>query len=248
MAEELTIAVAQPRLTTGELAANAGRHAEAVIAAGARIVVFPELSLTGYDLSADLVDPSDTRLSPIEVACARTRTLALVGAPVAGMGDDGPSIAMLAIGPAGDDQRARPRVVYRKSHLGEAEAQRFAAGVGPAVIEVDGWRVGLGICKDTGMAEHVEGVAELGVDLYVAGLVDHPEALPEQERRAQWIGRATGAPVAFASHAGPTGEGYDPTAGGSAIWSAGGQRLASAADAPGAIVTATLGVTRSASK
>ena len=48
---ELTVAVAQPATVTGDLAANALRHAEAVVSSGARLVVFPELSLTGYDLA-----------------------------------------------------------------------------------------------------------------------------------------------------------------------------------------------------
>ena len=238
MAGELTVAVVQPVVRTGDLAANAARHAEAVVATGARLVVFPELSLTGYDLDAPLVDPDDQRLSMLAITCARTRTLALVGAPVDG--PDGPHIATIAVGPAGDDQRARPRIAYRKTHLGDAESQRFAPGDGPTVLDVDGWRVGLGICKDTGMAEHVEALAELGIDLYVAGIVHAPDELAEQERRAQWIGRATGAPVAFASFAGPTGEGYDTTAAESAIWAADGTRLASAGPAPGAIATATL--------
>lgn len=239
MADELTVGVAQPVVQTADLAANAARHAEAVVAAGVRVLVFPELSLTGYDLTAPAVDLADTRLSPLDVACARTGTLALVGAPVQGPGGE-LHIAIVAVGAAGDDQRARPRVVYRKAHLGDAERERFAPGDGPAVIAVDGWRVGLGICKDTGMAEHVEGIAALGIDLYVAGLVDHAVDQPEQDRRAQWIARATGAPVALASFAGPTAGGYDETAAESSIWSAGGERLATAGAAPGSLATATL--------
>lgn len=238
MAEQLTVAAAQPAVVTGDLAANAGRHAEAVVAAGARVVVFPELSLTGYDLDAPPVDLADTRLSPIEVACARTNTLALVGAPVDGPG--GPHIAAIAIGPASDDQRARARVVYRKTHLGDAEAERFRPGTGPSLIEVDGWRVAIGICKDTGIAEHVGAVADLAPDLYVAGLVDHPHEVAEQERRARGIAATTGAAVAFASFAGATSGGYTQTAGCSSIWSAAGRRLALADTRPGAIVSATL--------
>ena len=86
--------------------------------------------------------------------------------------------------------------------------------------------VGLGICKDTGVARHVSDTAALALDLYVAGLVHLPEELDEQEARAQRITRACDSYVAFTSFAGPTGGGYDATAGHSAICSADGTALA----------------------
>ncbi|HTU05642.1 MAG TPA: nitrilase-related carbon-nitrogen hydrolase [Trebonia sp.] len=49
--EPLNIAVAQPQCAAGDVAGNAARHALLVRAAGARVVVFPELSLTGYELA-----------------------------------------------------------------------------------------------------------------------------------------------------------------------------------------------------
>ncbi len=111
------------------------------------------------------------------------------------------------------------QVVYRKTWLGGAEADQFAAGDGPTVLELDGWRVGLGICKGTGAAQHTAGTAALSIDAYVAGLVHRPEELPEQEARAVVIARTCKAFVVFSSFAGPTGHGYSETAGSSAIWS-----------------------------
>jgi hypothetical protein len=34
-------------------------------------------------------------------------------------------------------------------------------------LEIDGWRVGQGICKDTTIDEHVADTAALGVDVYL---------------------------------------------------------------------------------
>ena len=51
---------------------------------------------------------------------------------------------------------------------------------------------------------------------------------------------ASAAPVAFASFAGPTGAGYDRTAGNSAIYAADGSVIAAAGGAPGELVTATV--------
>src|SRR4030088_3204692 len=96
MRKPLTIAVDQPPCVSYDVAANAETHAAAIRAAGARVVVFPEMSLTGYELDAPAITADDPRLSPIVDACAETGSLALVGAPV--QGEAGRShIAMLAI-------------------------------------------------------------------------------------------------------------------------------------------------------
>jgi predicted amidohydrolase len=87
----------------------------------------------------------------------------------------------------------------------------------------------------------VEDVAALGVDLYVAGLVHAPDELDEQDARGRRIAAATGAHVGFASFAGPTGEGYDATAGSSTIWSPDGEVLARAGVRPGEPAVATVG-------
>jgi predicted amidohydrolase len=226
----LTIAVAQPRCTSKDVRANALEHAAAIRRAGARLVVFPELSLTGYELDADPVVVEDAALSPIVEACAETGAVALVGAPVAG--DDGSNhIATLRVDGVG------VQVAYRKQYLGGDEPARFARGDRPVAIDVDGWRVGLGICKDTGVAAHVADVAALGVDVYAAGLVHLPDELAEQEERAATIARACHAYVAFASFAGATGGGYDRTAGVSSIWSADGTPLVRAGVDPGEVAT-----------
>ena len=197
-------------------------------------MVFPELSLTGYELDADPVAVDDPALDPLVAACAETRSVALVGAPVE---EDG-SRFIASFRVDGDGVS----IAYRKSHLGGDEVASFAAGDGPTVLELDDWRIGLGICKDTGVVEHTAGTAALGVDLYAAGLVHLPEELEEQDARGQRIASACGSYVVFASFAGPTGGGYDATAGTSTIWASGGTVLARATSAPGEIARAELGV------
>lgn len=108
------------------------------------------------------------------------------------------------------------------------------------MLEVDGWRLGLGICKDTGAAQHVAATATLGVDAYLAGLVHLPQELPEQEARAVVLARACRAYVVFASFAGSTGGGYASTAGCSAVYSPEGIAIAHAGPAVGGIARASL--------
>jgi predicted amidohydrolase len=226
----LSVAVAQPPCVAFDVTANARAHADAVYAAGARVVVFPELSLTGYELTAPALDPADDRLRPLVVACAETGSVALVGAPVAGR-----YIAKLAVTGSG------PRVIYTKLYLGGAEPTRFRAGDEPAVLDVDGWRLGLAICRDAGVPEHAAATTALGCDAYVVGSAKHPDEVAVQDERARTVATTYGVWVAVASFAGPTGSGeYAPAAGCSGIWRPDGTLAARAGAGAGEVVRAAL--------
>ncbi|WP_445942423.1 nitrilase-related carbon-nitrogen hydrolase [Pseudonocardia sp. T1-2H] len=95
MPEPLPIAAAQPRIEPHDVEANALAHAAAVRESGARVVVFPELSLTGYELDAAVITTDDPRLAPLVDACAETGSIALAGAPL-----PGDHIAILAVAAA----------------------------------------------------------------------------------------------------------------------------------------------------
>jgi predicted amidohydrolase len=225
--------VAQPGTIRCDLATNVTEHATAVLAADARVVVFPELSLTGYELDAPVVSPSDHRLAPLIDTCRETGSVALAGAPARGWsGQD--HIAMLAVDGAG------ARVVYEKRWLGGAETERFTPGARPAVIEIDGWRLGLAICKDTGVAQHAADTAALGIDVYLAGVLELEDDCGVQPERARTIARDHSVWVAIASFAGATGGGYDDAAGRSAIWRPDGSVAAAAGRDTGEIARAVL--------
>jgi predicted amidohydrolase len=229
----LIIAVAQPMCLPCDVAANAVTHAASVRSAGARVIVFPELSLTGYEFDAPPITVEDPRLEPLVEACVETRTLALAGAPVGGEAGT-VHIAMLAIDATG------VRVAYRKMWLGGAEPDRFTPGLEPAVIEVDGWQLGLAICKDTGVPQHAADTAALGIDAYVAGVLEAAEDAAIVEERARRVAADHRVWVAIASFAGSTGGGYERAAGGSGIWTADGVAVAEAGPEVGAIAKGTL--------
>jgi predicted amidohydrolase len=209
--EPLVLAVAQPGCTPYDVAA---------------------MSLTGYELDAPTLVPDDGRLAPLVAACAATGTLALAGAPVAGA--TGPHIALLAVEAGG------ARVAYRKLWLGGREPERFVPGPGPVVLDVDGWRLGLAICKDTGVPQHAAGTAALGADAYVAGVLEHERDAAVPAERARRVAADHRVWVAVASFAGGTGGGFDRAAGGSGIWSPDGVELARAGAGVGAVLAVTL--------
>lgn len=217
--QQLKLAVVQPEIKSHNLWHNVTSHVAAIRRAEAQVVVFPELSLTGYELDATPVDLSDERLEPLLMACGEANCVALTGAPITQDGVD--YIAMVAI------TSREIFTAYRKVNLGDAESKRFSPGSGPELLEVDGWRLGLAICKDTGVVEHAAQTAALGIDAYVAGTVKHSHESDLQWDRAQRAAIAHEVWVAVSSFAGPTGGGFMSTAGRSAIWSPDGRMIAS---------------------
>lgn len=241
MRQPLTVAVAQPDCVPYQVAANAASHAAAIRSAGARVVIFPELSLTGYLLDAEAVTVTDARLAPVIEACAGTGALALIGAPVQGEAgaeagaDAGPAyIAMLAVDAGGAS------VAYRKVSVDVSESHRFAPGGGPAALEVDGWRLGLAICRDTGIPQHAADTAALGIDAYLAGTLMAAGEVERQDERGRRIATDHHVWVAMASFAGSTGGGFTRAAGCSAVWSPEGAVITRAGPDVGAVARATL--------
>ena len=234
MRGSLTVAVAQPACADLDVALNAGRQAEVVRRAGARLVVFPELSLTGYDLAAPPVAVDDPRLDPIRAACGSAGAIALVGAPV--REDDGREyIATLAV--TGESTT----VAYRKMHLHGEEVLRFAPGEKPAVLEIDGWRLGLAICFDAAVPQHAADTAALTIDAYVAGTLygAGPESAARRDGHMRDRAVAHGVWVVLSTAAGPSGE-YRETSGGSGVWAPDGDVFIQAGTEPDAVATATL--------
>ncbi len=232
----LRLAVAQPECVAREVAANARAHAALVRrAADARVVLFPEMSLTGYELDAPPLSPDDPRLAPLIEACPETGAVALAGAPVApARSASGKHIGVLAVDGSG------ARVAYRKMFVGGAEPEHMAPGTEPAVIEVDGVRLGLAVCKDTGVPEQAARTAAFGIDAYLAGVLDHADELHVQDERARRIAAGHNVWVAFASFAAPTGFGYHDAGGRSRIWSPDGRVVAAAGPRPGDLAIHTL--------
>ena len=234
MPSALTLAVAQPISVLGDVAANVTEHARMVGDVDARLILFPELSLTGYGMDAPAVDPGDPALGQLVDACALAGSVALVGAPTRSTDGDQPRISMLRVGGAGVE------VVYDKMNLGGQEPAHFEPGEGPGVIEVDGWRLGLAICKDNGVPEHAEVTVTGGIDAYLAGVCESAVDRTVQPRRAAAVVERHGVWVAYASFAGPTGGGFADTAGRSAIVDPTGAVRLQLGKAPGQIGVTTL--------
>ncbi|MFD8480268.1 carbon-nitrogen hydrolase family protein [Kitasatospora sp. NPDC059673] len=234
METSLAVAAVQPGWVGADVLANAELHAQAIVRADARLVVFPELSLTGYDLDAPSLSPDDSRLRPIAEACREADAMALVGAPVRDV-DGREYIATLAV--TGDSVT----LAYRKMWLHGAEFDRFTPGEKPTVLTIDGWRLGLAICYDAAVPQHAADTAALGIDAYVASTLYGPGPDSQARRDSHMRERATahGVWVVLATAAGLSGS-FGRTSGGSGVWTPTGEIAAQAGPDPDQAVAFTL--------
>ena len=141
--EALHIAAVQCVEHPGDLAGTAAEHGRQIAEAadaGADVVLFPELSLTGYepeliDLHRISIPVNSPLLDPISTSCRQRRVHALVGAPT-GTGPL-PQIGVLHV-----DPRGTVRFAYAKQHLQVGEVGIFSGGSSGAMIDVNGWKLG----------------------------------------------------------------------------------------------------------
>ncbi len=231
---DLALAVAQSIATLRDVRGNVGRHVRLTSQAadhGARLVLFPELSLTGYDQNlkpADALVTSDARLQPLR-NLARARAIVVVaGAPFAA--PSGLHIAAIVFAPDGTVG------AYVKQHLGAGEEAAFAPGRGGTPLTIDDQTVGLAICADISHPEHARAAVKRGATVYAASCLISEEGYAADAALLRRHAIDHQILVLMANHGGPSGEW--PSAGRSAIWSATGELLASAPATGEALVVA----------
>ncbi|MFI9009021.1 carbon-nitrogen hydrolase family protein [Actinosynnema sp. NPDC053489] len=234
--DELVVAVAQHAPVPGDVAGNARRAAAVVAeAAAADLLLFPLLSLTGYDLDrltgpACWVGPDDPRLDVVREASRAHGVTAVVGAAWLGP-DGGRLLASVALCPDGGVE------VVGKQYLSRAERELFEPGGHAPAVDVRGWRVALAVCCDAAVPEHAAGAARRGADVYAVSAL-YTEG---QERRldlhpaARALDHRVYALVANLAGAGPGWR----SCGRSGVWHPDGRRLADAGPAS-RVVTARL--------
>lgn len=198
------------------------------------VIVFPELSLTGYepDLAAALAFTSgDGRLAPLRRLVTQHPIALVVGAPVRN-GAGNPAIGAFVFTPDGDVR------TYLKMHLGASERAHFSQGDRPLAVDVGGQKLGIAICADSSRASHPATYAELGATIYAAGVFLTEEWYVTDVPRLQSYAAAYGMLTLMANHGSSTGT--HESVGRSAAWAPGGELLVQAGGVERVLVTATL--------
>ncbi|MDI2590485.1 carbon-nitrogen hydrolase family protein [Pseudomonas sp. 681] len=232
----LTIAAAQSASIAGDLAANIREHQRFMQAAaeqGVQLLVFPELSLTGYErgLAAELaILPDAAVLQSLRDFAREVGVTTVVGMPIRLSHDSPVLIGALVLGADGS------LGVYSKQHLHDGEELAFAPGTGGSTLTIGTDTVALAVCADFSHASHAAAAAEQGADIYAAGvLITEGGYAPDTSLLQGYAGEHSMV-VLMANHGGVTG-GW-ASAGRSAIWAADGSLIAAAPGAGNLVVMA----------
>lgn len=210
----------------GDLPGNLQRHLvciEQAAALGAELVVFPELSLTGYEPSVArqaALPVTSARLDPLQAACDRLGITVAVGLPLPT--PDGIRIGMPIFCPEA------PRQVYAKQRLHDDELPYFTPGNQALLLEVGEHRVAPAICYESMFLAHAAVARERGADLYLVSVAKTAKGIREGYAHYPEVARELGMPVLMANCVGPADTFIG--AGGSAAWDSQGHLLASLDD------------------
>ena len=197
----MKIAVAQINTTVGDFAGNAERIRQAIDAArsrGARLVVTPELALSGYPPEDLLLrdDFNDQCMSELQKLATYCLDVALVVGHPYREGRTRYNAASLL-------RQGRIEQIYFKQRLPNYqvfdEKRYFEVGNRPCVFELEGRRIGLTICEDLWFPEPAAQAKAAGAELLLS-INASPFHRSKQAERYQVMGarvKETGLPVLY---------------------------------------------------
>jgi predicted amidohydrolase len=241
--ETLLVAAVQDEPVSGDIDANIRKvltHISDASERGVDIIVFPEKFLSGYE--PDLIHSApekftfkyenDVRLSPISDICRQNNVTVIVGA--ATYKNDDLFISSLIFTP----DCVTP-YIYNKMHLFETEQEIYKCGDTYSVIDIKGWKIGMGICYDSGFPEHAGKLAEFGCDAYFcSALFSKGNGYKEIQEWFHARASDNNIYVLLSNHVGTTG-GWE-ACGHSAVWDTSGEIIAVGSESMAEMVIAEL--------
>lgn len=153
----LRIATVSPKVYPGEVKKNVEIHKQSILELldkdpGIKLIVFPELSLTGYTcgdlfLTTDLIRNTQEGISElIEFVKTLNGPVVIFGAPTTGEENSRLYNSAIIVG------KSNEPLIINKTNLPSYqefyESRWFTPGVNNSIFEIDGVRVGVEICED----------------------------------------------------------------------------------------------------
>lgn len=228
----MKLIAAQISSAHGAIWANLRKHLEVIERAaslGADLLVFPELSLSGYApaLAREVaMAPDDPQLDVLQEACDRHAMLVAVGVPTPGR--EGIEISMLVFQPG----LARTR--YSKQFLHADELPFFTPGAEQRLFSRNGHVLAPAICFESLQLAHARQVAALGAGVYFTSVAKSARGVAGAAIHYPQIAQAHGFTVIMANCVGQADDYV--AAGQSGVWNAQGIKVCAAGDAEEALV------------
>ena len=210
----MKICIAQTRPFKGDIKKNCEAHLTFIEKAAennAEIIVFPELSLTGYEpeLAKELATNIDDKRFKIFQETADTKNIIIcLGIPL--NSEHGVLISMLIFQPKKTLQ------VYSKQHLHSDEFEFFCAGNKQLFLEKETDKIVFAICYETSISKHTAFAKKNEANIYIASVLNYTECIDKDLKRLSNIAKNNNMTVFMSNYVGISG-GYN-CAGKSAVW------------------------------
>lgn len=164
----MKICVAQTRPIKGDIQSNIDNHKKIIdlaVSNGADTVIFPELSITGYEpeLAKELAtNQDDSRFDDFQrIADAKQMTIG-VGVPT--KNSAGVCISMILFQPH------QARQTYSKKYIHPDEEEFFIGGQSSIGLIGGKTNIAIAICYELSVPEHSENAFKGGAEIYIASV------------------------------------------------------------------------------
>lgn len=210
----MKICIAQTSPVKGNIEVNIEGHLKWIaqaVAQNAGLIIFPELSLTGYEpeLANDLaIHLNDSRLDCLQEISDTENIIIGVGAPLTV--ENGIYISLILFQPQQD------RSSYSKQYLHEDEEPFFVCGPQASGILNTEPPIALAICYEISIPEHAEGASQHGASIYIASVAKTVSGVEKANQRLSEIASEYGMTVLMSNCIGPCDG--DTGGGKSAVW------------------------------
>ncbi|ASA57738.1 carbon-nitrogen hydrolase family protein [Vibrio gazogenes] len=234
----VTISLAQIPVSKGDVKANLEQHLymiERASSSQADVVVFPELSLTGYELEllAELaVPPESSHFQTLSQAAVDHDIVVIAGCPLKPEQAGKPTIGAVICFPDGTVQ------FYVKQSLHAGEEVYCSSGETDYCFHIKGYQIALAVCADFADPQHAQRAKAAGADIYVvSALISEHGFVPDGKILSQ-TATEHGFPVFLSNHISVTG-GWD-TCGRNAVWNSHGELVLSSETKDSCLVLGTV--------
>lgn len=219
----MKISIAQLEPVKGNIEKNLNKHLKFIEAASERqsdLIIFPELSLTGYEpeLANYLaIPPTDNRLAPLQEISDKRNICIGAGIPTTHNGEIYVSMIIF--------QPGKERIVYSKQYLYHTEIGIFTAGNKPCVLPFDKENIiAPAICYELSNKEHQEYAHQMGATAYIASVLNSVNGVDADIDKLSQIASTYKMVTFMANYIGISG-GHN-CAGKSSIWNTQGELIA----------------------
>jgi predicted amidohydrolase len=219
----MILAAAQTKPTRGDINANLSNHYRLIELAAqhkAQLIVFPELSISGYERENALqltFEKDDSRLDHLKKLAVENNIIIVAGAPI--QIENELFIGEFIISP--DNSVA----IYTKQFLHEGEDAVFNPSFNyNPMLSLENQKISFAICADIDHPQHPENAAEKATDIYIASIFFSPNGIPNAYRDLQGYAQKHKMNVLMSNFA-IESWGY-PAAGQSAFWNKNGELIA----------------------